>query len=143
MKIGSNKKKSTFPAIPEKSPKGTDHLAIVWNDKSEMKYPSIWLRDNCRCTKVHFDTILSVNKTTTSEPICSEHEKTTTINLFQIFGFIGLLMIYTIFLCNYSFTHEGSSGTKLKMTIVSGSSHCGLIFCFKKLDEMKSKCIFV
>ena len=75
MKIGSNKKKSTFPAIPEKSPKGTDHLAIVWNDKSEMKYPSIWLRDNCRCTKVHFDTILSVNKTTTSEPICSEHEK--------------------------------------------------------------------
>ena len=27
---------------------------------------------------------------------------------------IGILMIYSIFLYNYSFTHEGSSGTKIE-----------------------------
>ena len=46
-----------------------------------MKYPSVWLRDNCRCTKVHFAKIWSVIETNTS----SEHNKTKNApNLFQI-----------------------------------------------------------
>ena len=32
------------------------------------------------------------------------------------------------FLCNYSFSQEGSSGTKLKMKLVSRSSHCGCCY---------------
>ena len=51
-------------------------------------------------------------------------QKTTTNILYSKFNWFINDLFH--FLYNYSFTHEGSSGTKLK--IVSGSSHCACCY---------------
>jgi hypothetical protein len=63
-------------------------------------------------------------ETAASSRVCSIKKVVQCQKLFN--SFINGYLFH--FRYNYSFTHEGSSGTKLKMKIVSGSSHCGCCY---------------
>lgn len=44
---------SFFEVEVETTQKGTNVLSITWNEKVTEKYPAVWLRDNCQCSKCY------------------------------------------------------------------------------------------
>ena len=71
-------------AVAKKTSKGTDHLSICWNNDKEVKYPTVWLRDNCRCPECYSPSALArlglmrnldVNITITSSKLVQDKVK--------------------------------------------------------------------